>query len=231
MQTTIGSGRVRCSSSGVCLALALAGSVSAQVTSRESVDSNGVQSNKDSFGSVISVDGRYVGFFSYDNLLGAGAALFAHSDTYLRDRLTGALERISVSSNEVQGDSFSYSPSLTPDLRYVAFASWATNLVSGDTNGPYPDGSDVFVRDRQNGTTERVSVDSSGAQANDQSAGPAISADGRYVAFHSLASNLVGGDTNGTYDIFVRDRQSGTTERVSIDSSGAQGNGDSFFPV
>ena len=78
--------------------------------------------------------------------------------------------------------------------------------------------------------TSRVSVDSGGAQGNNNSIFPSISADGRYVAFESIASNLVGGDTNLKQDIFVHDRQSGTTERVCVDSSGAQGNGDSFFP-
>jgi hypothetical protein len=107
----------------------------------------------------------------------------------------------------------------------VAFESVANNLVSGDTNG----WRDVFVRDRQSGTTERVSVDSAEAAGNSDSVEPSISGDGRYVAFPSDASNLVSGDTNGSVDVFVRDRQSGTTERVSVGSGGAQGNGDSDF--
>src|SRR5207249_1529467 len=102
----------------------------------------------------------------------------------------------------------------------------STNLVPGDTNGM----SDVFVHDRQTGTTERVSVDSAGNQGDGPSSGganrPSISADGRFVAFRSFASNLVPGDTNGTgdprrgpgFDVFVHDRQTRTTERVSVDS-------------
>jgi Tol biopolymer transport system component len=115
----------------------------------------------------------------------------------------------------------------------VAFISGASNLVIGDTNGNY----DIFVRDLLGGTTTRVSVDSIGAQANGDSGYPVISSDGRYVAFTSGASNLVAGDTNstydifGTYDIFVRDTVGGTTTRVSVDSIGAQANGDSLYPA
>jgi Tol biopolymer transport system component len=90
--------------------------------------------------------------------------------------------------------------------------------VPGDTNGC----ADVFVRDRQSGTTELVSVDSSGAQGNGPSAYSAISADGRFIAFLSAADNLVAGDTNRVADLFVRDRQAGTTERVSLRSTGKQ---------
>src|SRR5207247_1588614 len=103
--------------------------------------------------------------------------------------------------------------------RFLAFASDATSLVPGDTNG----NTDVFVHDRQTGTTERVSVDSAGHEGNGYSQQPAISADGRFVAFTSDATNLVPGDTNGVTDVFVHDRQTGTTERVSVDSAGNQG--------
>src|SRR5439155_349059 len=102
-----------------------------------------------------------------------------------------------------------------------------TNLVPGDTNGV----TDVFVHDRQTGGTERVSVDSTGAQASDRSVNPAISADGRFVAFASDATNLVPGDKNSVTDVFVHDRLTGATERVSLDSTGAQANVDSLQPV
>jgi hypothetical protein len=78
-------------------------------------------------------------------------------------------------------------------------------------------------------TTTRESVDSTGAQGNDTSSACAISGDGRYIAFHSDASNLVVGDTNGSSDVFVRDRQSATTVRVSVNSSGAQGNNAAYY--
>src|SRR5205085_7045102 len=97
-----------------------------------------------------------------------------------------------------------------------------------DTNGVM----DVFVRDIQTATTTRVSLDSAGVQGNDESDiyGDSISPEGRFVVFQSAATNLVPGDTNGVYDVFVHDRQSGTTMRVSVDSAGAQGNHASFVP-
>jgi Tol biopolymer transport system component len=147
-------------------------------------------------------------------------------DVFVRDRQSGTTELVSVDSNAVQGNGDSDVPAISGDGRFVAFTSFASNLVTGDTNGF----GDVFVHDRQGGTTVRVSVDSTGEQGNGESGflRPAISADGRFVAFHSLASNLVALDTNGTEDVFVHDRQSGTTERVSLDSAGVQGNNGSF---
>src|SRR3954453_20742657 len=144
----------------------------------------------------------------------------------------GTTERVSVSSTGVQGNGDSGDNGLeavSPDGRFVAFDSAASNLVTSDTNGKY----DVFVRDLQAGTTERVSVSSSGAQATGASFGsldPSISAHGRFVAFFSDATDLVPGDTNGATDIFVRDRAKGTTERVSVGPHGRQANGDSSDP-
>ena len=108
---------------------------------------------------------------------------------------------------------------MSADGRYVAFQSDASNLVPGDTNHS----TDVFVRDLRSGTTRRVSVATDGTQANGDSFSPAISADGRYVAFVSDASNLVPGDTNHSTDVFVRDLRLGTTQRVSVAADGSQG--------
>src|SRR6188508_1225456 len=113
--------------------------------------------------------------------------------------------RVSVDSLGQQSNAISAACAISADGRFVAFQSDASNLVAGDTNGL----SDVFVRDRQNGTTERVSVSSNGAQADSSSGHAAISADGRWVAFYSYATNLVAGDTNGYADVFVRDRLTG----------------------
>ena len=136
-------------------------------------------------------------------------------------------ERISVSSAGAEGDGNSlHESSISPDGRFVAFQSEATNLVGGDTNGLR----DIFVRDRQTGTTTRVSVSSAGAQANAASFRPSISADGRWVAFESNASNLVAGDTNGSSDVFLHDRDAGTTTRRSVASGGAQSDNDSYSP-
>ncbi|NTU75018.1 MAG: hypothetical protein HGA86_02735, partial [Anaerolineaceae bacterium] len=124
------------------------------------------------------------------------------------------------------GDSFIHSlPATSADGRYVVFSSTATNVVQNDTNGKM----DVFVRDRQTNTNIRVSVDSIGAQANNNSSSASISAEGRYVAFWSDASNLVGGDTNGLRDVIVRDRVTGANELASVASDGDQGNGDSWW--
>ncbi|MBP2235262.1 hypothetical protein J2Z31_001754 [Sinorhizobium kostiense] len=129
------------------------------------------------------------------------------------------IQRVSVGTAGGQANGHSENPSISANGRYVAFESNASNLVAGDTNGT----SDVFIFDLELGTTTRVSVDSAGGQANGQSFKPSISADGRYVAFESDASNLVAGDTNGTGDVFVFDLQLGTITRVSIDSTGGPG--------
>jgi hypothetical protein len=139
-------------------------------------------------------------------------------------------ERVSVSSTGEQGNDNSWGPAISADGRFVAFVSAASVLVPGDTNAPPGEpftGSDVFVRDRLAGITERVNVSSTGEQANGPSNFACISADGRFVAFDSLASNLVPGDTNGKRDVFVRDRLAETTERVSVSSTGQQGNAQS----
>ena len=127
-------------------------------------------------------------------------------------------ELVSISTTGGSGNDNSFRPSISSSGQFVAFHSNASNLVSSDTNGV----SDIFVRDRVAGTTELVSVSSAGVQGNGDSRLPSISADGRFVAFKSKASNLVSGDTNGISDIFVRDRETGTTELVSISIAGDQ---------
>jgi Tol biopolymer transport system component len=190
-------------------------------TERVSVDSAGAQANGASgvYGLSISSDGRYVAFQSDATNLVVGDTNNA-SDVFVHDRQSGTTERVSVDSAGMQGNGGSDYPSISADGRYVAFVGGATNLVPGDTNGQ----PDIFVHDRVTGTTERVSVDSAGAQANGASDAASISADGRYVAYGSLASNLVPGDTNGVEDVFLHDRQLGITERISVNSAGFQGN-------
>ena len=132
----------------------------------------------------------------------------------------GTTTRVSVAGDSTQANSESGSAEISADGRYVAFESAASNLVPGDTNNS----SDVFVHDRNTGGMERVSVAGDGTQANGTigSSWPAISADGRYVAYQSAASNLVSGDTNGQDDVFVHDRVTESTERVSVASDGTQ---------
>ncbi|MBT3202209.1 MAG: LEPR-XLL domain-containing protein, partial [Phycisphaerales bacterium] len=134
------------------------------------------------------------------------------------------IERVSVDSAGTQADEGSYTTSISGDGRYVAFESDAFNLIDGDTNGCR----DVFVYDRLVDLTERVSVNSTGSQANASSNSASISADGRYVAFVSQANNLVPGDP-ATGGIFVHDRQTGLTECVTIDPTGAQAFGGAYY--
>jgi Tol biopolymer transport system component len=191
-------------------------------TTRVSIASNGIQGNGNSTGTSISADGRYVVFTSFaSNLVGGDTN--NSGDVFVHDREAGQTTRVSIASNGVQGNSDSTGTSISADGRYVAFSSQSSNLVSGDTNGAI----DAFVHDRQTGQTTRVSIASNGTQGNGGSGFTSISADGRYVGFHSLANNLVSGDTNGAIDAFVHDRQTGQTTRVSISANGIQGNGDS----
>jgi Tol biopolymer transport system component len=193
------------------------------ITTRVSVDSSGAQGNATSGGPSISADGRFVAFQSFASNLVAGDTNL-NGDVFIHDRQTGITTRVSVDSSGAQGNGSSGGGhiSISADGRFVAFRSFASNLVAGDTNGFL----DVFVHDRQTGMTTRVSVDSSGAQGNEESEMPSISADGRFVAFHSLGSNLVAGDTNGFFDVFLHDQETGVTSRVSVNSSGLQGDTD-----
>jgi hypothetical protein len=199
--------------------------IAAQVTQRVSVDSGGIQGNEDSDGWSISADGRFVAFESYASNLVPGDANGTW-DVFVRDRISNTTTLISVNSAGRQGNDRSEYPSISADGRFVAFRSFATNLVPNDMNGV----PDVFLHDRQSGVTTCVSVSSGGAHGNAYSDGPSVSADGRFVAFYSGASNLVPGDTNENGDVFVRDLLSGTTELVSISSSGAQGDNWSWNP-
>ncbi|MCB9432345.1 MAG: PD40 domain-containing protein [Ardenticatenaceae bacterium] len=186
---------------------------------RVSVDSNGNEGNRGGVDPSISDDGRFVAFHSSASNLVSGDTN-SSPDVFVHDQQTGTTERVSVDSSGNEGNNNSTLPDISGDGRFVAFISAANNLVSGDTNSI----ADIFVHDRQTGTTSRISVDSSGTQGNNFSVDPSISSDGRFVAFISDASNLVSGDTNSIADIFVHDQQTGTTSRVSVDSSGGQGN-------
>ena len=141
------------------------------------------------------------------------------------DRQTGQFSLVSVGMGGAAGDGNSTSPAMSSDGRYVAFGSDVPNLVAGDTN----EFSDIFLRDRVSGQTVRVSVSSAGSQGNGNSGSSdalgdtaAVSANGRIVAFTSIATNLVSGDTNDDYDVFARDRQAGQTIRMSLAPTGAQ---------
>jgi Tol biopolymer transport system component len=198
----------------------------AGVTRRISVGAAGVQGNRASFGPAISADGRYVAFESDARNLVAGDTN-ASTDVFVRDRVAHVTRLVSGGRGSAQGnDDTSYRPSISANGRYVAFRSAASNLVRHDTNHAY----DVFVWERATGATRRVSIGRRSAQANSDSGEPTISPNGRYVAFQSEASNLVAGDTNLAFDVFVRDRSAGVTQRVSVGPGAVQGDGSSFNP-
>jgi Tol biopolymer transport system component len=189
------------------------------------VGAAGAQSNQWSRILSLSRSGRYVLFYSEATNLVAGDTNGV-GDVFLRDRKLGKTTRVSIGAGGVQGNGPGNGGTISGSGRFVAFLSEATNMVAGDTNGF----SDLFVRDRKLRTTTRVSVSSNGAQADHDAGNPSISADGRFVAFQSAASTLVAGDTNATWDIFVRDRRKRTTKRVSVSRTGGNANGSSEFP-
>lgn len=184
------------------------------------------QSNGQSDSPVISADGRFVAFWSLaTNLVASDTNNTA--DVFVRDRQTNQTTLVSVASNGAQGNNWSDSPAISADGRFIAFRSTASNLVSGDD----ANSDDVFVRDRELGTTILVSLSSAGVKGDSISYAPDISADGRYIVFESMASNLIVDDTNNVRDIFLRDLQTSQTSRVSIASDGSEGVADSFLPA
>jgi hypothetical protein len=193
-------------------------------TERVSVGTNGAECDQLCSYAAISDDGRYVVFNTAATTLDPTDTNNA-LDVYLRDRANGTTERISLGAGGASGDGPSFGATLGGGARYVLFVSWATNLVPGDTNATR----DVFLRDRVTGSLEIVSVSTAGIAGNDSSGSSTlrsfISSDGRYVAFGSVASNLVGGDTNNDMDAFLRDRALGTTEFLLQAAGGGQPHG------
>jgi Tol biopolymer transport system component len=191
----------------------------AGTTTRVTVSDTGRQIPGGSSGAAISGNGRFVAWWSDAPNVVRGDT-DPMSDVFVRDWWAGTTQRISRTYTGAPPTSHSYMAAVSHNGRYVAFSSGASNLVPGDTNAA----GDVFVRDRWTGTTRLISLTSAGAQANGTSGELAISADGRYVGFESAASNLVPADTNEEGDLFLRDRRTGTTERISVSTAGAQGN-------
>ncbi|MBK8815692.1 MAG: PD40 domain-containing protein [Methylococcaceae bacterium] len=218
----------------IVLLCMLGANAGAGETTRVSLSTSGVEGNASSGNgssghptrNSLSANGRWIAFESVaDNLVSGDTN--GTDDIFVHDRLTHETTRVSVDSNGGQGNRESYFPSISANGRWVAFFSGASNLVAGDTNGPF---GDIFVHDRVTHETERVSVNSNGQQASFGSYEPSISADGRWVAFISADDNLVAGDTNGTYDVFVHDRLLKRTSLVSANSNGVKGNSYSMGP-
>ncbi|MCH8243643.1 MAG: PD40 domain-containing protein [Planctomycetes bacterium] len=216
-------------------------------TMRVSVTSSGEQADANSGRPAISDDGRYVAFFSdAANLAPGDTETFdvvicptctGRRDVFIHDRdpdENGTFDegnnvtiRVSESSGGVAGNGDSTRPSIAGDGLKIAFRSDATNLVSSDSNGVI----DVFVHDQEANTTIRASVSAAGVQGNAKSDRPAISGNGRFVAFYSDASNLIEGDTNVLRDVFVRDLDTDSTVRISVGAGGSQSDGASSRPV
>jgi Tol biopolymer transport system component len=198
-----------------------------EVVSRISLSTQFGGGDASSHDTSITPDGRYAVFNSKAaNLLGPGGDTNGVFDIYLKDIQSGSFTRVSTTSSGGQADGDSHAPSISDDGRFVAFISTSGNLVSpgGGTSGIH----NIYLKDLRTGIVSLVSANPVGAPAGDGNSDvPTISADGRYVAFCSVATNLVPGDTNGVMDVFLRDTVAGTTTRVSTSSAGGQGNGPS----
>jgi hypothetical protein len=182
------------------------------------LDAAGVMPN-DLYGKAkITPNGRYVVFDAYASNVVPNDTN-GRSDVFMLDRTLNTIKRISLNSSGGQSTGASYAGNISADGRYVTYWSDAADHVAGDTNATM----DCFVFDNVTNTTRRISVSSAGAQGNDDSYASSISADGRFVVYSSWANTLVSGDTNGTKDVFLYDLTTSTNIRVSVNSSGVQG--------
>ena len=197
-------------------------------TTRLSVGPGGVQADGESAQATLSADGHYVAFWSYATNL--TATTVAASNVYLRDMQLGTNTLVSATPGGVAGNDVSNSPSISADGSRIAFWSYASDLVTNDTNGIW----DIFLYDSNAATKIRlVSVATDGTQKNQGTDSvsrivqPAISADGNVVAYSTTATNLVAGDTNGVQDVFLRNISTGMTIRASVGTGGVESNNDS----
>lgn len=199
----------------------------AKTTERVSVDSHGLSpqgvceagAQMGSAYPTISATGRYVAFLSCAANLVPGDTN-NQADVFVHDRKTGKTERVSVSSDGTEGNGFASDerPSITSDGRFVAFGSSASNLTSSDDDST----PDIFVRDRRTRVTSLVSVSSDGAKGEGNNVCPSLTTDGRYVVFSSDAPNLIAPDTNLSMDVFMHDRKTQQTQRISVTSDGSE---------
>lgn len=217
---------VRASALALIAAAAIAAALPKDTTVRLSLAPNGDEPDADCTRVAISGNGRYVAFASAATNLVAddGNGIL---DVFLCDTKSLGIERISVDQGGGDANGSSSFPAVSASGRYVAWDSAAADLVPFDGNGD----DDVFVRDRKTGETFRVSVSSAGTEGNEESENAAISANGRVIAFDSDADNLVADDLNEATDIFVHDRKTGETTRVSVSTEGAEADGFSFNPA
>ena len=198
-------------------------------TRRVSVAADGSQVGGGGEFPLVNGDGRFVAFASKSSKLVPGDDNGA-MDVFVRDRQERTTEMVSVSSTGELGDGTSFAEAMSADGRFVVFKSVASNFAEGDVDPGLEEALDVFIRDREMGVTERISVNSDGEAALGPSFSADVSDDGRFVVFESGAMNLSDIDLDRTFDIFVRDRELGTTELVSVSSTGEAGNFSSSDP-
>jgi len=185
-----------------------------------------VPSNGKSNRSDISADGSVIAFRSIASNLVADDTN-NEWDVFVHEVKTGVTTRVSVDSMGNEANGLCNDPMLSADGRFVCFLSFATNL-DGNFTLPWPR---VYVHDRVTGVTEAIVRDLQGDKDNVSGQDPVISSSGRFVAFDSISSTLVPGDTNQTTDVFVYDRLDGTTVRASVSSTGVEGNNSSVYPT
>lgn len=196
------------------------------ITTRISVDSSGNEANGSSSNAVISADGNFVAFQSNASNLVAGDTN-GQGDIFVKNLTTGAVERVSVATGGAQAMLWgSTEPSISGDGRYVVFSSPADDLVAGDMNSQ----TDIFLRDRQTGTTTRINLGPANVESDGESSSPVISDDGTTVAFRSFATTLISPAASGNAHIFVRDLTTGTNSLASKSTAGAEADFDCNFP-
>jgi hypothetical protein len=197
---------------------------------RISVANDGTESDSFSQGADISDDGNFVVFDTGASTLDGVGTVVPFQNVYLFDRGNNTLERISRPDSMTDADSGSRGPSISGDGRFIAFSTASTNFLppGTDTNGT----TDIYVLDRQDGSFDRVPLANDGSEQDLSSQQPNISDDGRFVAFVSDSTNLLGPgvDTNGVFDIYVFDRMTRTVERVSVASDGTEADAQSTNP-
>jgi hypothetical protein len=196
-------------------------------TARVSVAADGTEADDDSYvyGASLSGNGRWAVFGSDASNLVAGDTN-DEADVFRVDIRTGEVTLVSNDPNGDPSNSSSDDPSISANGRFVTFYSSATNLVADDTNAQR----DIFVFDAKTGTTRRASVASDGSEADDGSYDPVVSNNGQVVAFYSLATNLVAGDTNANWDVFAHDFRSGETTRLSQHPDGTEAASSAYQP-
>lgn len=202
--------------------------LSTKSLTRVSVAANGGEADGPSFFPSISADGHFIAFQSYASNLVTGDGN-GTADIFVKDLQSGAVTLVSANATNVFSNNFSTVPAISANGQFVVFASFASNLTADDTDAHF----DIFRKNVQTGQIDLVSKTSAGIKGNGDAVGAAISADGRYVAFSTNATNLLpgGGDANGKTDIYRKDMTSGTLSLVSGNAVGNIGSDDSSSPT